>query len=31
MQLATWLLEGERNADIPGLMGPIYALLAEAA
>jgi len=31
MQLATWLLEGERNADIPGLMGPIYALLAEPA
>ena len=31
MQLATWLLERDRNADVPGLMGRIYGLLSEPA
>ena len=31
MQLATWLLERDRNADVPGLMRRIYGLLSEPA
>lgn len=31
MQLATWLLHRDRNADVPGLMQRIYGLLARPA
>jgi len=31
MQLATWLLERNQNADVPGLMRRIYGLLSEPA
>ena len=31
MQLATWLLEHNANADMPGLMGRINALISEPA
>lgn len=31
MQLATWLLERNQNADVPGLMRNIYGLLAQPA
>ena len=31
MQLATWLLNRDENADVPGLMRRIYGLLAEPA
>jgi len=31
MQLAAWQLERKRDADVPGLMGPIYGLLAQPA
>jgi 2-polyprenyl-6-methoxyphenol hydroxylase-like FAD-dependent oxidoreductase len=31
MQLATWLLEGKTDADVPGLMGRIYGLLSAPA
>ena len=31
MQLATWLLERDRDADVPGLMRRIFGLLAQPA
>ena len=31
MQLATWLLERDADADVPGLMARIYGLLNEPA
>jgi 2-polyprenyl-6-methoxyphenol hydroxylase-like FAD-dependent oxidoreductase len=31
MQLARWLLERKTDADVPGLMGPIYGMLSAPA
>jgi 2-polyprenyl-6-methoxyphenol hydroxylase-like FAD-dependent oxidoreductase len=31
MQIATWLLENKRDADVPGLMGRINALISQPA
>ena len=31
MQLATWLLEHNQQADVPGLMGRVYGLLSQPA
>jgi 2-polyprenyl-6-methoxyphenol hydroxylase-like FAD-dependent oxidoreductase len=31
MQLATWLLEHKRDADVPGLMGRINAMVSQPA
>ena len=31
VQLATWLLEGKRDADVPGLMGRVMGLISQPA
>ena len=31
MQLASWLLEGKRDADVPGLMGRVMGLISQPA
>jgi hypothetical protein len=31
MQLAQWLLDGKTDADVPGLMGGINALISQPA